>query len=141
MRKWILFIVLLFLFCLSCRKPINTLENTKWVFCFEECFDYLFFRDDDNFELFSCETGDTIFGKYEKEDKKLLLKCEQGTSNGFEKKSLYRVSNIRYYLIMDNETIRFSELWQYDEVNKKWEKSDFVFEQKYEFKRDMNCLK
>ncbi len=138
MNKYFRVIVIVISICWSVSSLAQNkdLTNSKWVFNFGKCQDYIKFKKQNQYEFFSCETGDTVFGFYKLNGNSLILKQVKGVyDKEFPIKSQHRTPQIKFRLIINNDSMWFIERWELN-MNNKWIKSDFTFSKNYLFKKD-----
>ena len=128
----------LLIICLnsSCMSQVKEISNTKWVFDFEGCQEYIETKGNNDYEFYSCESGDTVFGKYRFENDTLVLEQLKGTfDDSFQESSRHRTPSVKLKLILEQKEFRFIERWELNSFGE-WEKSKFDFPPDYKFKRE-----
>lgn len=128
----------LLMICLntSCMYQEKEMTNTKWVFDFEGCQDYIKTKENRQYEFYSCESGDTFFGEYSFENDTLVLTQLKGEyDDSFDKSSRHRTPSVKFKLVIDQDKLRFIERWELNPLGE-WYKSSFNFPPDYEFKRE-----
>lgn len=127
---------ILFLFLnTSCMVQKDELIDTKWVYDFDDCQDYWKFKEQNKYEFYSCETGDTTYGTYVLENNTLRVHQVKGSHDQeFSEKSRHRTPNIKFELEINDNGMVFKERWETDPQGN-WTKSDFTFPEDYVFKK------
>ena len=79
-KTYLRFIGLLIIINLNTTCISQTVDfvNTKWVYKYDDCQDYLEFKKDKKYLSFSCETNETIYGSYYFDDGFLILEQKEG---------------------------------------------------------------
>ena len=118
----------------SCVAQDSKLIDTKWVYDYGDgCQDYFKFKDQKQYEFYSCETGDTLFGSYSLNGDLLLLHQTKGSyDQEFLEGSRHMTSNVKFKMSIENSSMIFKERWEVD-VQGNWLRSDFDFPESYKF--------
>lgn len=110
------------------------LVNTKWIFIFNDCQDFIEFSRKE-YKLYSCETEDTTYGNYFHRDNEVILDQLQGSfDEDFPKDDPHRTQREKYKLIITGNKMHYVEKWDLN-IWGKWEKSDFKFSEEYVFEK------
>jgi hypothetical protein len=128
----------LLMICLntSCMSQEKEMTNTKWVFDFEGCQDYIKTKENSQYEFYSCESGDTVFGEYSFENDTLVLTQLKGEyDDSFDESSRHRTPSVKFKLVLDPDKLRFIERRELNPLGE-WYKSSFDFPPDYEFRRE-----
>lgn len=137
MRRYknLVFIALLILS--SCRTQDNNLANTKWVYdCGDSCIDYISFKNENLYEYYSCETGETLFGGFFLSGDSIILQQLEGSyDHEFTKESRHSTPKIRYKMIVKDDFILFIDRWEFNNEGI-WINSDFDFPDSYKLKKN-----
>lgn len=120
----------------SCIAQDSRLINTKWVYDYNDgCQDYFKFKDKKQYEFYSCETGETLFGTYSLNVDLLMLYQTKGSyDQEFSVGSRHLTPDVKFILSVENNSIILKERWELD-VQGNWVKSDFNFPDGYKFNR------
>ena len=135
MRKYFIRIIgLLILINLSstcCISQKVDLVNTRWVYKYDNCQDYLEFKKDKKYLSFSCETNKTVYGSYYFDDGFLILEQKKGEfDDDFPENSRHKTEHLKFKLQLKNGKLKYIERWELDK-NNKWVKSNFKFDDDY----------
>jgi hypothetical protein len=134
LKSYILFAILI-ITMVSCVNKKTDLLNTKWVHNFEECKDYFEFKDNLEYNYYSCESDELSYGTYFLVNDTINIEQLAGEFDmNFEANSRHRTPKERYKLLIDEGFIRYLEKWEFK--NEKWQKSDFIFDENYTFKKE-----
>ena len=120
---------------LSCSSQSEIFVNTKWIYDFGDCQDFLEFKENGQYSFFSCEADETVYGNYTVENEVIILEQKDGEYNKeFAEDSRHRTQHLKFKLRLKNEQIIYVERWELD-ANNKWIKSDFKFDDSYSYKK------
>lgn len=127
--KNISILILLIFLIISCFSQGKQFANTKWIYDYGHCQDYFEFKIDSGYVFYSCETGDTILGKYSIYGSIIQINQEYSSfDNEFAKDSRHRVGKAQIKLILiNNNQLGYIENW--DENKARW-KENYYFKEK-----------
>jgi hypothetical protein len=116
--KRLLFIgIITLLFCNypPCMAQINRLNNTKWVYDDGDCQEFLEFGKKNNYKYFSCETRNTIYGKYTQRGNEVILsQLRSEFDKGFHKAPKLKIAPARFKLLIDKDNMKYIVRWDVD---------------------------
>jgi hypothetical protein len=111
----------------SCISKDDSLSNTKWTYHYSENYqDYYFFKGDGNYEFYSAELGDTLFGTYSiSVDTIRILQKFGSHDREFDSDSRHRIGESEYSLLIKDGRIGLLENYSNGEWN-----TDYLFVKK-----------
>jgi hypothetical protein len=127
MKLTYIFLLLFFIACAS-NSPQNViLNNTKWIYEYDnDNISYFLFKDT-LYEFFDAESGDTTFGKYYVINDSVIIKQFYGAfDENFTDYSRHRTPKTQFImLIRKGNQLGFAEQW--DANNQIWSDSFYFF--------------
>ena len=118
----------------SCKSEKADLSNSKWVYNFEQCNDYLEFVDESKYNFYSCELDEKFYGSYLIKLDTLFLESNGSEyDSDFKKDSKHKAPKEKFTLLIENDIIKWIDKWEFK--NNDWNKSDYIFDKDYIFKK------
>lgn len=138
MRKFLFTAALILSFCLPLvsQAQHKPLKNTKWIYDYGDCQEYLEFGKKNTYKIYNCETGNTIYGKYsQKGNEVILVQLRSEFDNAFKKTRGFKTPPARFKLLIDQDNMKYFVRWDVDNLGN-WVLSKYESDREFVFVKE-----